>query len=288
VTAAPVDVVGSSPISFTGSEGQQLFVPLSALQFNGSSIQVSSAWATCFDPNETTTLLTLATAYAAAGELKTPPVPPPSPALVLTAAHAGLESNNILATVSPDADTGLGTKIAFSAVETDTYPGLASAKEAAQAVGVDTPGGGANPPPVATGLVYVVAASVVSAGTLPKDSQSGTLVAGTGFDVKAPDATVLFTIKPRDDYTGSDGLSFELALDDGGTTFTITATYDSKLESGSQAKITLTDLGDLPSQVSYLVTASAPPAGAALPAAGDYQLSGGAAGVAANTLVYTS
>ncbi len=71
MAAAPIDVVGSSPITFTGSQGEQRFVPLSALQFSGSTVQIKSAWASAFDTNETKTLITLATAQAAAGELDT-------------------------------------------------------------------------------------------------------------------------------------------------------------------------------------------------------------------------
>ncbi len=85
--------------------------------------------------------------------------------------------------------------------------------------------------------------------------------------MKAADNTVLFTLLPRGGYAASGGLSFNLTLDDGGTSFTITATYDSKLESGTQAKVTVNDLSSLPTQVAFLITASAPPAGALLPTA---------------------
>ena len=75
----------------------------------------------------------------------------------------------------------------------------------------------------------------------------------------------LFTLLPRGGYAASGGLTFTLALDTSGTSFALTATYDSKAESGSQAKIAVTDLGSLAVQVAFLVTAGAPPAGA-LPA----------------------
>ena len=77
----PVGVIGSSPIGFTNSEGAQKVVPLSALQFSGSDLQLNSAWASHFDAGEMATLLAVAKARAAAGELTPPPVPPPTPAI---------------------------------------------------------------------------------------------------------------------------------------------------------------------------------------------------------------
>ena len=46
------DVVGATPISIASSTGGQRVVPLSALEFNGSTLQVRSAWATAFDASE--------------------------------------------------------------------------------------------------------------------------------------------------------------------------------------------------------------------------------------------
>ena len=288
MAAAPVDVVGSSPITFTGSQGQQRFVPLSALQFSGSTIQLKPSWATAFDAGETITLIALAAAYAAAGELTPPPVPPPSPAVLVTAAVPGPESNDISVTVTPDADTGLGTKMKFDAQAVDTYAGLTSAKSAALAIGVDAPTGNANDPSAGTGVVVIktlTPPATFDTAKLPA-AQKGS-VTTAGYDVKAADSTVLFTLLPRGGYAASGGLTFALTLDTGGTSFTITATYDSKLESGAQSKVTVTNLGSLPTQVAFLITASAPPAGALLPATATAQLSGGGPGLAANTLLYT-
>jgi hypothetical protein len=39
---AAVDVIGSTPVSFTNAEGAQKVVSLSALQFNGSDLQVGA------------------------------------------------------------------------------------------------------------------------------------------------------------------------------------------------------------------------------------------------------
>jgi hypothetical protein len=289
MAAAPVDVVGSSPITFTGSQGQQRFVPLSALQFSGSAIGLKPSWAAAFDGKETETLITLATAYASAGELTPPPVPPPSPAVLVTAAVAGSESNDIRVTVTPDAGTGLATKVKFDAKAVDTYAGLTSAKSAAKAIGVNAATGDPNDPPAGTGVLVVKAPPAPATfddSKLPI-AQNGN-VTSAGIDVKAADSTVLFTLLPRGGYAASGGLTFSLTLGDGGTRFTITATYDSKLESGEQAKVGVGDLGSLPAQVAFLIAASAPPSGALLPTAATTQLSGGGPGLAANALLYTS
>lgn len=287
MVAAPVDVVGPSPISFTSTQGGQLVVPLSALQFNGSTVEVKSAWAASFDAGETQTLLALATALAAAGELTAPPIAPPSPAIMFTARHAGPESNDIVVTAAPGSGPPLTTTIAVSVVQTDTYGLLASATAAALAIGVDAPTGKAGDPAAGTGVVVVQQGSVATGTTLPADNQSGVLTSA-GFEVKAVDNSVLFTLLPRADYTGSGGLSVSVNLDPSGTTFTVKAVYDSAKEAGPQPKVTILTLGALPAPVAYLVSASAPPAGAEAPAGGSVQLSGGGPGLAATGLFYTS
>ena len=72
-----------------------------------------------------------------------------------------------------------------------------------------------------------------------------------------------------------------------GKTFTIAATYDSTKETGAQDPVTIQTLDDLADAVAFLVTATAPPSGAAVPGDGSVQLSGGADGLAANGLLYT-
>src|SRR5260370_19041152 len=104
------------------------------------------------------------------------------------------------------------------------------------------------------------------------------------------DATnaVLFTLMPRSDYSGKGGLSYALTIDGSGTTFTVSATYDSSKETGPQAKVTIQTLGALAAPVAYLAKASPPPGAAALPAAGSVQLSGRSSAPAAHGLLYSS
>ena len=81
-----------------------------------------------------------------------------------------------------------------------------------------------------------------------------------------------------------------MALDASGTTFTVTVVYDSSKETGTNTKVTLQTLDQLPAQVAYLVKAEAPQSGAALPPLGSTTttLTGGAPGLTANGLLYTS
>jgi hypothetical protein len=290
--SAKVDVVGTSPISFTDSTGAQKSVPLSALTFSGSKPDIADDWAPEFTKAaDKTTVLAVATARIAAGELTPPPTRPPSPAIAVTASHPGPESNNIVVAVAvtSDASQPLSATIKFSATETDTYTGLTKAAEAAKTIGVDTPSGQSGSPPAGTGVVAVMSSSVATGAVLPADHQHHDGLTSAGFDVKAADSSILFTLVPRTDYSGSGGLSVDVGLDASGTAFTVTATYNSAAESGNQPKVGILTLNALPSQVAYLVTASAPPGGAMLPAAGlPVQLSGGGPGVAASGLFYTS
>lgn len=287
MAAAPVDVIGSSPIGFTNSEGGQQVVPLSALQFTGSDVVLKAAWSALFDPSETKTLLAVAAARAAAGELTPPPTPPPMPAIAFTAAHAGPQSNGI--TVSATAEHGkqaLSAHVTVTATEVDTWAGLATGVAAAQAIGVDAPTGTAGEPLAGTGLIVVKNGSTGASAKHALPS-AGVLKKTTGVDLKDEDAKVVCTLLPRADYAGTGGLSYEVTADSSGATFTVRATYDSTSETGTQDPVTLQTLGDLPDQVAYLAGATAPPGGAALPADGSVRLSGGADGLAANGLLYT-
>jgi hypothetical protein len=280
------DVIGASPLSFTNSAGGQQVVPLSAFEFSGSAIQIKTAWQTAFDPGEQATLLAVAKARAAVGELNPPPTPPPAPALSLTAAHAGPEGNGITVTVATEKDKpALTAKITLSAVEVDSWAHLVDGDAAAHKVGVTAPTGTAGDPPGASGLVAVKTGST-GASVKPPVASSGVMVKATGVDLKDEDDAVVLTLLPRADYAGKGGLSYAVTRD--GANFTITATYDSTAEVGTQSPVTILTLNEVAAPVAYLVSAGAPPRGAAIPADSSTRLSGGAAGLPASSLLYTS
>ena len=277
---ATTDVTGQSPLSFTDANGAQRFVPLSAFEFSGSKVQLKTAWASEFTGAEQTIMLAVATARAAAGELTPPPVRPPSPALLFTAAFDGAEGNNVVVTVTPDAGNVLTAKALIDVTETDTYPGLTDAAAAKAALGVDNP---AADETAGTGLVTLKKSGAMKTGVLPK-AQTVT-AKGAGADVVAPgqNGDKLFTLVlgPRGP---SAGVPVTITPDTASGTFTLEAVY----AVGNTTKVALSPLGALPAAVTAVISVSAPPGGVAVPAAGDVQLSGGADGVAASGTAYTS
>jgi len=283
------DVVGGpSPISFTGSNGSQRVVPLSALSFSGSSVEVSSGWTSEFDSSETAILLALAADLFAIGELTPPPSPPPQAAVAVTATHTGPLTNGITVTVSaPTGQSPLTTPITVSAVEVDTWSDLGSGTAAAMTIGVDAPTGKQGDAPAGTGLIVVKQGSTGGSSELPVAAISTVLKAGVGVDLVDSSNAKVCTILPRADYSGTGGLSYTVTIDASGKTFTLTATYDSTKETGTQGTITLQTLTKLPTQVGYLVGVTPPASGAALPGDGSVQLSGGTTGIAASGMFYT-
>jgi hypothetical protein len=87
MAAQPLDVVGSTPISFIDSEGLQRFVPLSALQFNGSALALKPGWDTgnCFTNSDNDILL----AIEKAGGADAAPICPLRPTATVAALLAG-------------------------------------------------------------------------------------------------------------------------------------------------------------------------------------------------------
>jgi len=289
--ATTQNVSGSAPLTFTDSLGAQRSVPLSALQFSGSTIGLVSAWNSVFPPNgaDATMLLTLAQARVATGDLVPAPTLPPVPAVSFTAAAGGPQGNNItvnISSVTCPADeilSALTAQLVIDASETVTYSGLASATAAANAIGVDTaPTPPSTGPPQGGGVVVVSSSGPLGSG-LPQTGQSLTVTAA-GTDVLASDgSTTLFVLKARSGYSGT-GIPATVDVDPSGTTFTVTATYDA---GNTATAIAETDLASLPAPVAFLVSASAPGGGLALPAAGTTTLSGGSTGLPATGTAYT-
>ena len=173
------DVTGSAPLTFTNTLGEQRSVPLSALQFSGSTITIASSWTSQFGGADTAILLALAQARVTTGDLTPPPVLPPVPALSFTAAAAGPAGNNVAVKISSVSTTSVLTaEIVIDAAETDTYAGLASATAAATAIGVDVAPTATTDPPLGTGVVQVKSGSATGTG-LPKDGQTLSVKAAT-------------------------------------------------------------------------------------------------------------
>lgn len=285
-----VNVVGSTPISFTGTDGFQKSVPLSALQFNGSTIEFASTdWTGKFDAAEALTLTTLAQQLATAGVLVPQPVPPAFPALVFTATRNSQETNGIVVTATPPGGPPLASApFGIRAVETDTWSGLTSAADAAMQIGTDTPPANQADPPEGTGIVVVKAAGVATGAAIPV-GVSGTLdqTSNKTLQVKDASSNVLFTIAPCAGYTGT-AMTVTVTADT--TSFTVEAVYDSRAEAGgNDPTMTVLTLNALPAEVAFLVTAAAPSSGPAAPTSeSTVQLSGGGPNAVASGVLYTS
>ena len=245
---------GKAPITFSDSLGAQRAVPLSAFTFNGSTIALNSTWTSVFTAQDQAILLALANAKVTAGELTPPPVIPPQPAIIFTAAVAGPQGNGITVTVTADPPPLATAQLLITATETDTYSGLADATAAENQIGVDAAVVGG--PPVGTGVVMLKSGAATAAG-LPKDGQS--LKVKTATTVLAADgSTTLFTLVPRAG-DGGPGIPVTVNLDPSGTTFTLTASYDAN---NTSTKVSAENgLGSLPASVAFLIAAQAPPRG---------------------------
>lgn len=282
---AAAEVIGASPLAYSDTLGSQQVLPLEALEFQGSTLQLKAAWAAVVPVAEQAALLELAKVRARNGELTPPPERPPSSALLVVARSTGPHANGTIVTAA--SETGkpiLAAGIEFTATRTDTWPGLATGAEAEQQVGVDEEPADDTEPPLGTGLVVLEKDSSGATAKLPVPS-AGVLKKTEAVSLKDEDDKVVAKLLPAADYVGKGGLSYEVVVED--ETFTLSATYDSTLEEGVQDPVTLLNLDDLADPVAYLVKVSAPPRGAALPS-GAVTLTGGAEGVAASGLLFMS
>ena len=180
MTTATVEVVGTSPLSFTDSTGAQQFVPLSALEFECSKIKLRSGWAGSFDAAEAMRLLAVAAmprrgrrAHAAADPAAC------DPADGIPARRRDEQHHRH----RHPGRRPLTATMTVNAVEVDSYHGLDSAATAAKTIGVDVSLGTQNTPPAGTGVVAIKASPVSAPKALPADNQTGVLT-NAGFEVR--------------------------------------------------------------------------------------------------------
>ena len=117
-------VSGSSPISFTDGNGNQLVLPLSALSIGPNGVVVTG-WAP-YTTNKPSVDSLLTQLYAS-GILTAAPAPASTRAMFVQAATAGSTSNNItINVVSPSASSTDPTTFDVTVTETDIYGGLST------------------------------------------------------------------------------------------------------------------------------------------------------------------
>jgi hypothetical protein len=169
--------------------------------------------------------------------------------------------------------------------ETDTFSGLASATAAANAIGSDTEPVHSTDPPLGTGLVQFHGA-VPSGSSLPDDNQSFSLTDTTPHPVTTTPSggspSTLFEVVARQ--APPQPINVTVELDKDGSTFTLTAEYDSGPKTVAFVDLT----SNLPPALSFLFTVSPPASGFAVPAGGTVKLSGGDTSIPASGIAYTA
>ncbi|WP_428338564.1 hypothetical protein [Mycobacterium sp.] len=268
------EVVGTGPLAYTDQHGLQRVIPLAAFVFDSKTIQIRSTWTSALSSADRDLITLLAAERVKAGEFAQAPTPAPVPAVRFTAAEQGSESNNIVVTVDYSANTGLDTALTITAERTDTYPGLTDANAAAAAIGKDA---------TKADFLFVDSTTVSVQAKLPDEFSDKDL--GTDYNVTTGGA-VHFTLKPHPGLPANSSVKLSLTHDSSGSTFTVTVKYSSNPTPNPGA--TIPSLSPLDPGVTYLVTATAPAGGAAVPAKGSIQLTGGGPGHAASGLAYTS
>jgi hypothetical protein len=249
---ADTPVAAMGPLEFT-DEGEQFVIPLSALYFDsGITLKTDSPLYA-----QHRHALDGWLAYLQSNGLVTPaPQPPPTAAMVITAAGTGSSGNDIaiaFTNVQVDPVTQ-DTTFDATLTQTDTYPGL-TPETLTDVIGT-APDTGSRP-----GLIYV------SSGGTPAQPANGAValnVAGPPFtfDVSDGQGATAFSLRTRsDDADAADTAVTITAADDPSspTTFTLTATW-TKQATGIHAS-------DLGTSFAYEITVAAPPGGQLLPPA---------------------
>lgn len=268
--------LGNGPVVFTGKDGNQLLIPLSALSFDSSGKLNVSNW-----PTLTSDGASWLTYLVSRGGLTPGAAPPPKPAILIKATDPGAAGNNIQVAISNVISTTFDATI----TETDTYVGLsfdqASPSFMKTVLGTDSA------PGTKPGLVRVLAADT------PSQPKEGSYSLTGGDDkLKKPSATSVdgdpsgtaFNVQAKKPGQDGDKTTVTIAnVDDNAKTFTLTAVWTSSITG-----IQLTDLPTKLAGSGYEITVTSPSGGYALPAAGTIQLSGGADATAAQAASVTA
>ena len=257
---ADTPATAMGPLEFT-DEGEQFVIPISALYFDsGGTLKTSSPLYAKHKQALDGWL-----AYLQGQGLVTPaPVPPPAPAMVITALETGSTGNDIVIAFSNVHEDPNTHDVIFDAelTQTDVYPGLAP-DTVGDVLGTG-PGNGSRP-----GLVYV------SSGGTPTQPANGSYPLSGGppatADISDGHGGTAFSVTTRSNNADSTHTTVEIsAADDTSNpdTFTLTATWSNQV-TGIQP-------GDLEGSFASEITVAAPDGGQLLPPApGTVSLRGG-------------
>lgn len=260
--------IGSGPIAFFTSDGQQVSIPLSDIVFDGdtpTSMSFSLAGL-----NEWLAYLFAQRRIARA------PAPPPGAAMIVKAAVAGSTGNNIVVTATKR--PGEAAKIDVTVSETDIYDGLTLDSHSDNYI-VNVLGGTSA---VDASPVLGTRPGLVRVKSLGGEPSAGSTINVTGGDpwtIGSADST-WFTLQPRPG--GGTGGSWALSVKNrqqvsgGSSTFTLVVQWTRTVTIAKPD-----DLGQLGASLSFVVTILQPDGGYKLPALGGVTLRGGAEAVGA-------
>ncbi|MET7324899.1 hypothetical protein [Streptomyces sp. NPDC005549] len=307
-------VVGRRPLVFTGTDGSQHFVPLSAFQIDADgSIGLTVRWQEAYTNSADRELLVgLAQRAQDGGEIAAAPEAPSRPAVVFKAAVPGPEGNNIKvvldhpapeATAAPAAPAAPaqpeGKAPQLTVEQSEVFQGLTTAADAVRRIGTDQLAAGSKDQ-VETGLVQVKDGTAEGVG-LPEDFDG--VITGER-SVKArreakgqgdrkgqsDDKGVYFTLVLRKSLPKAvrdKGVKVTISVDPTAGTYDVKAVYTSPPHTFEAD--TVIPLTNLPESITAVVGASAPPRGYALPKVPQtLTLRGGTDGVTASAAAYTS
>lgn len=252
-------VFANGPFEFTDANGNQVSIPLAALQFDSSGTLVvaktgPNAWAPWagYNSDEQTLILSLLAQLAAQQLIIPAPAASPIAAMVFKAADPGSAGNNITVSikVTPSADPTLAT-FDITVTESDTYTGLSAATIEAT-LGTDVK------PAPAPGLAVVVSGGT----TTTRLPQAATVNLGGGGPAAASNYTFndatskpVFTLRAKKN--GADGDLTKVTIANVQTkTFDLTVMWTKK-----SAGVTLGTLAASAANLAYEVTIQAPASG---------------------------
>lgn len=262
----PGQVVANGPIRFSDAQGRAFSIPLSLLYFNAAGTIQADKWP-LFGDHEALVKNWLPYLQKQ-GIIQEGEAPAPVEAMVVKAKTSGAAGNTILLGIEnlhPDPADNTITLFDATVTETNTYDGLAP--DTVKTVVGEAAGGGSKP-----GLVFVSSAGdpeLPKAGDYPL-AGGGAGVASTVDIPNQAETATAFSVSARAD--GAEGDNTTVTIEDVDTAavaFTLVAVWTK-----SAADL---EAGELAAAFDYAIAID-PPAGGtvAVPAPGEYALSGGA------------
>lgn len=288
-------VTGNGPFEFTNQSGQQLSIPLVALQIKSGVVSVNATkWKaySSYSAGDQAVITALLAEYTVQQQLSVAPAPSICPALIITAALPGTAGNDISVdiVVTPDPKTRDPTlaKMDITATEKHVFSGI-SVGALVALLGDGKATTGTQPSLATVDPVSIVPAGVPANGTNQNFSDPLDPTKFGKADILDASNKTVFTLLARN--PGSDGKYASAAISDvvtvaSATIFTLTLSWSHTVSGATLAMLTA-----VPGPMNYEILVQTPPSGIASPPAStngkSIVLSGGTATTAASATAFT-